>query len=778
MTIPRILSALVFLVAASSVAADFAAGWEAHTRGDYATALREWRPLAEQGHPQAQYNLGFMYNKGQGVPEDDGRAVYWYRETALQGFASAQVNLGIMYADGSGVPEDERQAVFWYRKAAAQGNAAAQFLLGHAYATGAGLPQDVLEARFWYRKAAEQGHENAQIDLALSYSLDAPQDLREAVLWLRKAADQGHSEAQFHLGIIYAQGQGVPKDDRQAAVWWRKAAEQGDVQAQIALGTMYIYNEDVPKDMAQAVFWLRKAAEQGDSEAQFHLGLSYLKKDEGVPEDDRQAVLWLRKAAGQEHVAAQSALGNMYLYGKGVPKDMVQAVVWWRRAAEQGDSEAQFNLGVTYAKGRDVPEDDPQAALWYRKAAEQEHVDAQYALGRMYATGEGVPEHYSQAMFWWRKAAEQGDAEAQRGVGMLYATGRGVPEDDVQAYAWTNLSAAQGNEIAVKARTLLRKRMTPVQVAEAQKLSRDLARWIAASSGGSAPAHVSDDFVPSPDSFRDLVRQAQTYLALLGYDPGPADGVSGPRTTAAVRRFQHDLGLTPTGRVSEELLVLLEGAATARNNKPDESVGSGSGFFVGGDGEIVTNHHVVDGCARVSVGRAGTSHDVTVQAVDASVDLALLKAPPDAGQTATFSSSPRASLGQEVMVAGYPLHGLLSRELNVTDGNVSALAGPGDDAKRLQITAPVQQGNSGGPLLDDAGNVIGMVVGKLDAARAAQLTGDIPQNVNFAIKGALVRGFLDIHGVVYRRRTSNARLAPERVAELAHGFTVAVHCWR
>ena len=112
----------------------------------------------------------------------------------------------------------------------------------------------------------------------------------------------------------------------------------------------------------------------------------------------------------------------------------------------------------------------------------------------------------------------------------------------------------------------------------------------------------------------------------------------------------------------------------------------------------------------------------------------------------------------------------------MTSGNVSGL---GDDAKRLQITAPVQQGNSGGPLLDGAGNVVGVVASKLDAVRAAKLTGatDILQNVNFAIKGALVRSFLDVHGVAYRRRPSNTKFAPERLAELARGFTVAVYCW-
>lgn len=142
------------------------------------------------------------------------------------------------------------------------------------------------------------------------------------------------------------------------------------------------------------------------------------------------------------------------------------------------------------------------------------------------------------------------------------------------------------------------------------------------------------------------------------------------------------------------------------------------------------------------------------------------------------ANRPAPALGEAVTVAGFPLRGLLSSELNVTSGNVSALAGPGDDPKLLQITAPVQQGNSGGPLLDGSGNVIGVVVSKLDAVHAAALTGDIPQNVNFAIKGTLVRSFLDIHGVAYGRRPSNSKLAPEGLAELAQTFTVAVHCWK
>ena len=98
----RIVSALLLLAASSSVAADFAAGVEAYERGDYATALREFRPLAEQGDAAAQFNLGLMYANGEGVPEDDIQAVFWWRQAAEQGDADAQLNLGVMYSLGEG----------------------------------------------------------------------------------------------------------------------------------------------------------------------------------------------------------------------------------------------------------------------------------------------------------------------------------------------------------------------------------------------------------------------------------------------------------------------------------------------------------------------------------------------------------------------------------------------------------------------------------------------------------------------------------------------------
>ncbi len=98
----------------------FNAGVAAYKLGAYATALREWHPLAKQGNAKAQYNLGVMYRKGQGVPQDDAEAVKWYRKAAEQGYAGAQNNLGFMYGKGQGVPQDDAQAHMWYNLAASR----------------------------------------------------------------------------------------------------------------------------------------------------------------------------------------------------------------------------------------------------------------------------------------------------------------------------------------------------------------------------------------------------------------------------------------------------------------------------------------------------------------------------------------------------------------------------------------------------------------------------------------------------------------------------------
>jgi TPR repeat protein len=142
-------------------------------------------------------------------------------EEANAGTAIAQFNLGFMYYLGEGVPQDYKESAKWYRKAAEQGIAMAQVYLGVMYYLGKGVPQDYKEAAKWYRKAAEQGESNAQNFLGKVYYVGkgVPQDYKESAKWYRKAAEQGDAKAQFYLGLCYATGQGVPEDDKEAYIW-------------------------------------------------------------------------------------------------------------------------------------------------------------------------------------------------------------------------------------------------------------------------------------------------------------------------------------------------------------------------------------------------------------------------------------------------------------------------------------------------------------------------------------------------------------------------------
>ena len=161
----KLLTALVIIVSLGTAGAvcaqDFDKGLRAAQSGDFATALKEWTVLAEQGNADAQFNLGVMYANGNGVVQDYKEAVKWYRKAAEQGNALAQSNLGFMYKKGDGVVQDYKEAVKWYRKSAEQGDASAQNNLGVRYGTGQGVIQDNVYAHMWFNIAASNGNADA-----------------------------------------------------------------------------------------------------------------------------------------------------------------------------------------------------------------------------------------------------------------------------------------------------------------------------------------------------------------------------------------------------------------------------------------------------------------------------------------------------------------------------------------------------------------------------------------------------------------------------------------
>lgn len=202
---------------------------------------------------------------------------------------------------------------------------------------------------------------------------------------------------------------------------------------------------------------------------------------------------------------------------------------------------------------------------------------------------------------------------------------------------------------------------------------------------------------------------------------------------------------------------------------------TGTGFFVSSKGYLITNAHVVEGCKSLFARRSsGETFAVDLVASDAKNDLALLKSS-ITGNAAAFRRG-SAPLGTSITVYGFPLAGTLAVSGNLTTGSISALAGLANDPSKYQISAPVQPGNSGGSVLDESGLVVGVVQSKLNALRSLKITGDIPQNINFAIKSSVAQNFLDAHGVKYTEKSQTAARKASSIADDAMHFTVLIAC--
>jgi S1-C subfamily serine protease len=400
----------------------------------------------------------------------------------------------------------------------------------------------------------------------------------------------------------------------------------------------------------------------------------------------------------------------------GVPQNYTEAARWYRKAAEQGDIAAINKLGGMYEWGRGVPQNYAEAVKWYRKSADKDATWGYYKLGGMYYLGRGVPQNYSEAARWYRKAAEQDDADAQLSLGVMYDNGQGVPQNYVQAHTWFNLAASHAadqkeRDQALKNRDIVAAKMTPAQIAEAQRLAQVCVK----------------DFDYKECSF-DRVQVARRDEKI---QPSPA----------------------PQNKV----------------------ISTGTGFFASDSGHIVTNAHVVEDCLTVKSSRGGQISKVSI---DEQSDLALYIASEKPKAFARLRGGYGARVGEAVVAVGFPLSGLLSSDPIVTTGIISALSGLSNDRRTIQTTAPVQPGNSGGPLLGESGSVVGVVVGKLDAMKVAEVIGDIPQNVNFAVSLGTLQSFLNANGIPYLLDNSNATKSPADIAADASHYTVRIECLR
>jgi serine protease Do len=378
--------------------------------------------------------------------------------------------------------------------------------------------------------------------------------------------------------------------------------------------------------------------------------------------------------------------------------------------------------------------------------------------------------------------------------------GEGVAEDKQEAVKWYRKAAEQGDEIASFKLEFLKKRLAE------QK---------------SPPTVTAKKSMSNEDQQKrlDLARRTQKALLTLGLYSGKLDGVIGVKTKSAIQRWQKRNGYSGTGKVDQTQLARLEQEAITRlaekrakpsverKKEPSTRTGtSGSGFFVSKLGHVLTNEHVVRKCKQVTVGaNANKQMPVEVIETDRRNDLALLKLSSTSTASAETKSlvsklgiqvvskagsrviplssngllrSDDVELGEDILVSGFPFGDFFSDTIKVTKGIVSAVRGMGDDSGQFQMDAAVQPGNSGGPIYDANGNIVGVVVAQLNKLKVAKAIGSMPENVNFGIKASTVRQFLISSGLPTKWSTRTKSMSTKELAKIAKNQTMMVVCQR
>lgn len=438
-----------------------------------------------------------------------------------------------------------------------------------------------------------------------------------------------------------------------------------------------------------------------DAEVQFKMGVGYFRAGESA-----EAIRWLKQAAKANHTRAQGMLGLCHYSGRGVPLDYDKAAYWLARAAAKEDAIAQFSLARLYVNGQGVPRNLVKASELYLLAANQGHAAAQINLGAIQERGSGTPRNLESAAKWYAKAAQQGLAAAQLNLGRMHSTGRGVKQDHALAAKWYAAAAEQGLGRAqfLLGASLYLGEGVPQDFEKAYKWMN-----LAAAQG-----------IEAALEHRQTITDKLTAQQLANAQQETAQFVA--RRRAVTRGRGEFYPIDQAGAL------------------PDPS--TGTGFFITTDGYIITNHHVVTGAQRIEV-RTGNqkllAHMIKGDLVN---DLALLKVK---GQfdPLPLGDSRITRLGEPVFTIGFPNTTVQGVKPKYSAGRINSRSGMQDDQRQFQIDAPLQPGNSGGALINEAnGNVIGVITCRLDDLKTFNLTGSLPQNVNYALKAEVIHAFV------------------------------------
>ena len=277
----------------------------------------------------------------------------------------------------------------------------------------------------------------------------------------------------------------------------------------------------------------------------------------------------------------------------------------------------------------------------------------------------------------------------------------------------------------------------------------------------------------------DLVSSIQELLTILGYETGEIDGVLGRLTISGIKAFQKASKIEMDGKPSDNLIILLQEGVRIQNNKialfPEDTLrnlpiaSTGTGFYIN-QNSLVTNYHVIQKCNYISIEEG---ERLIIKAQDQVNDVAILESKTQSNSFLSLSNNP--ALGESIYAAGYPYNDVL-KSFNFTSGNVSSLLGTGSNISHFQLTAPVQPGNSGGPILNSKGGVIGITVSGF-GVEFSKAKNTIPQNIAFGIKIGVIKDILSEKGIEY---TAGDEYwfdgSQKEIASLSKDASVVINC--
>ncbi len=587
-------------------------------------------------------------------------------------------------------------------------------------------------------------------------------DYRTALYDFESRAHQGDRVAQFCLAYMYNNGYGVSKPvTREALKWYKKSAEQWYLPAQNNLGVLYVRQAEAATDESGRIAnieiaekWLKAAVEQDYAPAQFNLW---------IISPIRYGELLIKAAVEQNYVSAQNNLLGyvMQFHDIDTDKTFGESVIrMLRLAAKQGDVNAQNNLGTCYSMGIVVKQNHKEAFKWYNEAAKQGSVHAYHNLGHSYRRGEGVNKNLENAIEYYLHAAQQGYVDAQNDLAYTY-----IQMDDEKyiemASRWL-INAAQHD-----------KPIAQTNIGQYFEIGQ-----------GKVPQDSSEAYYWYSLAVRNEANRQ-----------GLKDSESNPNlllhTYKDRDRVAERLDPVEINKIDEQI----------ENWNPKQWAGSGTGFYVDKH-YILTNAHVV---INEDTNEPWKEFRIPYRRVELkdwnrATDLALLYDKRGNTKNATISMEP-VKLGEKVSVFGYPQSHRLSYEGNISSGIVSGRSAIVDHPQfgnRFQHTAPTQRGNSGGPVFDSTGDVIGVSVTAMSdflkfTANEPSMGDSIPQyinlaqNINFAIKSNVVRDFLRNNDIAVWQTAVFVTPSLEipitdipltEMAAKAKKFTVPVMCYK